>query len=147
MEVVPVLSSTVLSGTGGVHQGGPCPLKHCVVGYWRCTSRWALTYQALYCRVLAVYIKVGPVLSSTVLSGTGGVHQGGPCPIKHCVVGYWRCTSRWALSSQVLYCRVLAVYIKMGPVLSSTVLSGTGGVHQNGPCPLNHCVTGYWRCT
>ena len=51
MEVVPVVSSTVLLGTGDVHGGGPCPLKYCVFGYCR-------------------------------------VHGGGPCRLKHCVTGY-----------------------------------------------------------
>ena len=31
----------------------------------------------------------------------------------------------------------------MGPVLSSTVLLGTGGVHRGGPSPLKHCVSRY----
>ena len=31
----------------------------------------------------------------------------------------------------------------MGPVLSITVLLGTGGVHRGGPSPLKHCATRY----
>ena len=85
-------------------------------------------------------MEVGP---NAVLLGTGGVHGGGSCPLNHCVIGYCRCTWRWALSSQVLCYFVLAVYMEVGPVLSVTVLLGTGGVHGGGPCPLNDCVTVY----
>ena len=44
--------------------------------------------QALCYWVLAVYMEVVPALSNTVLLGTGGVHGGGPCRLKHCVTGY-----------------------------------------------------------
>ena len=76
--------------------------------YWilGCTWRWYLPSQALCYWVLAVYMEVVPVVSSTVLLGTGDVHGGGPCPLKYCVFGYCR-------------------------------------VHGGGPCRLKHCVTGY----
>ena len=74
MEVVSNLSSTVTLGTGGVHGGGPYPLKHCGIGYW-----WG-------------YMEVVSNLSSTVSLGTGGAHGGGTSLLKHCVTGYWRCT-------------------------------------------------------
>ena len=57
-----VLAAYMEMGYKRLHSGGPCPFKHCVVAYWRCTWR----------------------------RGTGSVHGVSPCPLKHCVVGYCR---------------------------------------------------------
>ena len=146
MEVDPVLSSTVLLGTSGVHGGGPCPLSHCVTGYWRCTWRWALSSQVLCYWVLAVYMETGPVLSSTVLLVTGGVHRGGHCPLKHCVTGYWQCIWRWSTGGVHRGGHCPLKHCLTG-YWQCTWRWGTGGVHRGGQCPLKHCVTGYWRCT
>ena len=146
MEVVPAVSVTVLLGTGGVHGSGSYPLKHCVIGYWRCTWRWSLTSQALWYWVLAMYMEVVSYLSSTVLWGTGGVHGGGVLAVYMEVVSNLSSTVLWSTGG-VHGGGVLAVYKEVVPAVSVTVLLGAGGVHGGGSYPLNHCVIGCWRCT
>ena len=131
MEVVPAVSVTVLLGTGGVHGSGSYPLKHCVIGYWRCTWRWSLTSQALWYWVLAMYMEVVSYLSSTVLWGTGGVHGGGVLAVYMEMVSNLSSTVLWGTGG-VHGGGVLAVYMEVVSNLSSTVLWGTGGVHGGG---------------